>query len=190
MNDLLSSLLVGVFVGVVTLVGGYYFGVLRSRNERRDAAISEIFKEMMLFYRVILGWIGDRDPKGSPKVEPDLTWEEYSWKRYEIFIDAFQGNEIWLDGTTYKMIQEFAHAGWEIMATFSVQRAVNEPYEERRAAWDQLRKELLADKLNDASDALKDKMQVTPTTFVRRFRRLILRIMDRIEKKPNQADSD
>jgi hypothetical protein len=34
------------------------------------------------------------------------------------------------------MIQDFVDAGKEVLAKFSVQRAVNETHEERRAEWD------------------------------------------------------
>jgi hypothetical protein len=177
--DLMSPLL----VSVVSVVGGYYLGVVRGRNERRDAAIAEVFKEMMLFYRGILGWIDDPRPNGSPLVDPDITWKEYCWKRFDIFMDAFEGYEIWLGGNTHALIREFEHAGLEIMKEFSLPRAVNEPYEARRDEWDQLRNDLLARKLNKASDALRDEMQPTPTTF---FWHLILRIVERIEKNPNR----
>jgi hypothetical protein len=90
-SDLLSSALGDVVTLVGGLVGGYYIGVVRSRNERRDAAIAEIFKEMMLFYSGIQGWIDDPRPNGSPDVEPELTWEEYCWKSFEIFMNVFYG---------------------------------------------------------------------------------------------------
>jgi hypothetical protein len=80
-NDLLSALL----VSVISLVGGYYFGVVRSRNERRDEAIAAIYKEMMVFYRGIVGWI-------------------YCCKRLRTFMDVFVGYEIWLDEDTHKLI--------------------------------------------------------------------------------------
>jgi len=150
LSDLLSALL----VSVVSLVGGYYFGIVHSRNERRDGAIAEIFKEMMLFYRGIQGWIDDPRPNGSPNVEPDTTWEEYCWKRYDVFLDSLHGHEIWLDVETYKLLQEFAYAGLEVMSKFSLPRAVNETHTERRAEWDPLRRDVLAPKLNKASDAL------------------------------------
>jgi len=181
LNDLLSALL----VSVVSLVGGYYFGVVRSRNERRDGAIAEIYKEMMLFYRGILGWIDDPRPNGSPDVEPDTPWKDYCWKRFEMFMDVFEGYEIWLDEETHKLIQEFELAGLEAMNKFSLPRAVNETHAERRAEWDPLRRDVLAPKLNKASDALRAEMQAAPTTFLWR---LILRMVERIEKRPNRED--
>jgi hypothetical protein len=55
--------LVGIVVGGMS---GYVFGVLRtlneSRNERRDAALAEIFKEMALFYRYLVSWTDNYDP--------------------------------------------------------------------------------------------------------------------------------
>ena len=149
MNELLPALL----ASVISLVGGYYFGVVRSRNERRDAAIAEIFKEMMLFYRGIQGWIDD--PKGGPLVECDTSWEDHCWKRYAVFLDALHGYEIWLDEATYKLMQDFAHAGREVLNRFSLPRAVNEPDADRMAEWDRLRMDLLARRLNEATDAMK-----------------------------------
>ena len=55
-TDVLIAL-VGVVVGGL---GGYVLGVLRTlnerRNERRDVALTEIFKEMSLFYRSLVTW--------------------------------------------------------------------------------------------------------------------------------------
>ena len=53
----MTGLLLALVGGAVGLIGGYVFGVLRTlserRNERRDAALAEIFKEMSLFYRYL-----------------------------------------------------------------------------------------------------------------------------------------
>ena len=51
-TDVLIAL-VGVVVGGL---GGYVLGVLRTLNERRDVALTEIFKEMSLFYRSLVTW--------------------------------------------------------------------------------------------------------------------------------------
>ena len=56
--------------GVVGLLGGgyvgYVFGVLRtlseSRNDRRDAGLAEIYKELSLFHRYLASWTADYDP--------------------------------------------------------------------------------------------------------------------------------
>ena len=90
----LSALLSALLASVISIVGGYYLGVVRSLNERRENAIADIFKEMMLFYRGILGWIADPRPNGSPDVEPETTWKDYCWKRYAVFLDALHGYEI------------------------------------------------------------------------------------------------
>ena len=113
----------------------------------------------MLFYRGTLGWIDDPNPNGSPGVEPDTPWKDYCWKRLSKFMDVFHGYEIWLDKETYKLMQEFAHAGIEILEKFSRPRAVNESHEERRAEWDPLRRDVLAPKLNELSDTLRAEME-------------------------------
>jgi len=161
-NDLQSALL----VSMISLVGGYYLGVVRSRNERREEAIAAIFKEMIVFYRGIVGWIQTPNPNGSPDVEPDTTLADYCWKRLRTFMDVFVGYEIWLDEDTHKLIHEFEHAGLEVMKKFRLPRA------ERRAAWDRLRRDVLAPIVNKASDALRAEMQAIPTAFLRQ---LILR---------------
>jgi hypothetical protein len=60
-----------VILAVVGAVVGYTLGVLRalseSRNERRDAALADIYKELALFYRYLGSWTGDdSDPKNPP----------------------------------------------------------------------------------------------------------------------------
>ena len=110
-------------------------------------------------------------------------WEDYCWKRFGMFMDVFEGNEIWLDGETHRLIQEFEHAGLEVLKKFSRQRAVGESHEERRAEWEPLRRDVLAPKLNEASDALRAEMQATPTTFLWR---LLLRAVERVEKNTNR----
>jgi hypothetical protein len=60
-TDVLLALVSG---GVFGLLGGYVCGVLRTLNERRDAALAEIFKEMSLFYRSIVS--GTDDPNADP----------------------------------------------------------------------------------------------------------------------------
>jgi hypothetical protein len=66
-----TDLLIAVVGGAVGLVGGYVFGVLRTlgehRNERRDAALAEIFKEMSLFYRYLVSWTEDIDPENPQR---------------------------------------------------------------------------------------------------------------------------
>src|ERR671916_1003093 len=61
-----TDVLLALVSGVVGIIGGYIGGVLRtlseSRNERRDAALAEIFKEMSLFYRYLGSWIEGSDP--------------------------------------------------------------------------------------------------------------------------------
>jgi hypothetical protein len=61
-----------VILAVVGAVVGYTLGVLRalseSRNERRDAALAEIYKELSLFHRYLGSWTAhpNPDPKNPP----------------------------------------------------------------------------------------------------------------------------
>lgn len=68
----LLAALLGTGVGTL---GGYVFGVAQSRNERRDNALAEIFKEMMLFYRGVVAWTAPNQTTG-PITEPGTTWRD------------------------------------------------------------------------------------------------------------------
>jgi len=58
-------------------------------------------------------------------------------------------------------MQEFAHAGRDVLEKFSLPRAVNESHAKRRAEWDPLRRNVLAPTLNKASDALKAEFEAS-----------------------------
>jgi len=98
--------LLGAGVGIV---GGYFVGVAQSRNERRDNALAEISKEMMLFYRSVVAWTGPKQTYG-PLTAPNTSWRDYCRRQYEAFLNAFYGNGIWLSEDTSEMIQEVAEA--------------------------------------------------------------------------------
>jgi len=78
--------------GVVGLLGGgyvgYMFGVLRTlserRNERRDAALAEIFKGMSLFYRALASWTDGPNPDPNKRhPESDISVRYHANRRYQ-----------------------------------------------------------------------------------------------------------
>jgi hypothetical protein len=105
-----------LFLALVGAVAGYVFGVLRtlseSRNERRDAALAEIFKEMDLFHRYLGSWTDDQysDPY-KPTMESEssgIPARKHVKEQYNKFVLAFHGNAIWLGEDTYDLIQKFS----------------------------------------------------------------------------------
>jgi hypothetical protein len=118
-----TDLLIALAGGIVGLVGGYVFGVLRTlnerRNERRDAALAEVYKEMELFYRYLGPWIVDIDPDPhKPSMESKSSGvpaREHVKEQYNKFVLAFHGNAIWLGKDTYDLIQEFSIASRDFL---------------------------------------------------------------------------
>lgn len=145
--------LMGVVIG---LVGGYVFGVAQARAERRDSALAEIFKEMMLFYRSVVAWTSEHDTTG-PIVDPESTWKEFCRKQYEVFLDAFYGNAIWLGSNTEGMIEEFAHAGKDLLNHINND---GRRMKNGESAWD-WRKHNLAPKLTVVRDALRAEVETS-----------------------------
>ena len=73
----MTRLLVGLLTAVVGVVGGCFFGLAQSRNERRDNALAEISKEMMLFYRGVVAWTAPNETNVPLTAEPGTTWRDY-----------------------------------------------------------------------------------------------------------------
>jgi hypothetical protein len=116
-SDVLIAL-VGILVAVVGTVGGYLVGVAQSRNERRDAALAEIFKEMSLFYRYLGSWIEkiDPDPKKPTSASSDIPARKHVNNQYQKFTYTFYDvNAIWLGKDTYDLIQEFSVASRDFL---------------------------------------------------------------------------
>jgi hypothetical protein len=102
-TDVLIAL-VGVVVGGL---GGYVLGVLRTlnerRNERRDVALAEIFKEMSLFYRYLGSWIeaDNLDPDKPSATSGDIPVKDHVNDQYQKFTYTFYDvNAIWLGKDT------------------------------------------------------------------------------------------
>jgi hypothetical protein len=119
------DVLIAVVSGVVGLLGGgyvgYVFGVLRtlneSRNERRDAALAEIFKEMDLFHRYLGSWANnyDPDPNNPTGESSGIPAKDHVREQYNKFVLVFHGNAIWLGEDTYNLIQEFSVASRDFL---------------------------------------------------------------------------
>jgi hypothetical protein len=109
--------------GVVGLVGGYVFGVLRTlterRNERRDAALAEIFKEMDLFHRYLGSWADDPtrgpDAPSAASISSGISARKHANDQYQKFVLAFHGNAIWLGKDTYELIREFSDVSMDFL---------------------------------------------------------------------------
>jgi hypothetical protein len=117
-TDVLIALM-GVGVGSL---GGYVLGVLRTlnerRNERRDDALAEIFKEMSLFYRGIVAWSHSPTPD-SISAEWDIPLHEYVNKQYQKFVRTFYSNAIWLGKDTYNLLETFVQACRNVLNEFN-----------------------------------------------------------------------
>jgi hypothetical protein len=110
--------LVGILVAGVGTVGGYLVGVAQSRNERRDNALAEIFKEMSLFYRFLGSWTDGHnpDPKRPTAASSDIPAREHVNDQYQKFTYTFHDvNAIWLGKDTYDLIQEFSVASRDFL---------------------------------------------------------------------------
>jgi hypothetical protein len=114
-----TPLLTALLAAVISLVGGYLAGVRTSRNERRDAALAEIFKEMDLFHRYLGSWADDptRGPNAPSAASKSsgIPARKHVSDQYQKFVLAFHGNAIWLGKDTYELIQEFSAESMELL---------------------------------------------------------------------------
>jgi hypothetical protein len=116
-----TDVLLALVSGLVGIIGGYIGGVLRtlseSRNERRDAALAEIFKEMDLFHRYLGSWANnyDPDPNNPTGESSGIPAKDHVREQYNKFVLVFHGNAIWLGKKTYALIQEFSVASRDFL---------------------------------------------------------------------------
>ena len=115
-----GPLLIALLGAGVGIVGGYLVGVAQSRNERRDAALAEIFKEMSLFYRYLGSWIEDINPDpdetSAASESSGIPARDHTREQYEKFTYTFYDvNAIWLGKDTYDLIQEFSVASRDFL---------------------------------------------------------------------------
>jgi hypothetical protein len=111
-----------VLLAVVGAAVGYVFGVLRalseSRNERRDGALAEIYKELSLFHRYLISWTDGDDPSPyKPTAESGgIPARKHVKDQYNKFAYTFHDvNAIWLGKDTYDLIQEFSIASRDLL---------------------------------------------------------------------------
>jgi hypothetical protein len=164
-----TDLLLALVGGAVGLVGGYVFGVLRTlgehRNERRDAALAEIFKEMSLFHRYLVSWTDDidPDPKKPTAESSDIPARKHVREQYQKFTYTFHDvNAIWLGKNTYALIQEFSVASRDFLNELESMR-------ERAGAWrlpdgtnpKDRRKERITPKYDEVRDALRAEVEAS-----------------------------
>jgi hypothetical protein len=111
-SDVLIAL-VGILVVGVGAVGGYLVGVAQSRNERRDNALAEIYKEMTLFYGRLISWTDDPlppDPDQPSRMSLDVPVKDHVGEQFTKFTQTFYINAIWLGKDTSDLIEEFVQA--------------------------------------------------------------------------------
>ncbi len=153
----LFTLLGGIGGAHVGVFGGYYLGIGKSRNERRDEAIAEIFKEMSLFYRGMIHWTNYPTSTSWPITSPDTTWEQHCRKRFEIFSDTFYGNGIWLGESTYERIQGFAQSALDFLNELNQMNGEGKLLDGTHP-WDR-REQTLSDDLYEIENTLRDEME-------------------------------
>jgi hypothetical protein len=115
-----SPVLAALLASIVSVVGGYYLGVVRSRNERRDNAIADIYKALMRFYRSLISW--SEYPTGGPRQPPGAaptTWLDHCMGLLDEFAEAHYGNSIWIGRATDELITDFAVKGWKVLTRFA-----------------------------------------------------------------------
>jgi hypothetical protein len=164
-----TDLLIAVVGGAVGLEGGYVFGVLRTlgehRNERRDAALAKIFKEMSLFHRYLVSWTEDidPDPEKPTAASSDIPTRKHVNDQYQKFTYTFHDvNAIWLGKKTYALIQEFSVASRDFLNEL-------EDMKERAGAWrlpdgtdpKDRRKERITPKYLEVRDALRAEVEAS-----------------------------
>jgi len=164
-----TDVLIGLSGGVLGLLGGYVFGVLRTlserRNERRDVALAEIFKEMSLFYRYLGSWIeaDNPDPDKLSVASGDIPVKDHVNDQYQKFTFTFYDvNAIWLGKDTYDLIQEFSGASRDFLNELESMR-------ESAGAWrlpdgtnpKDRRQERITPKFYKVRDALRDEVEAS-----------------------------
>jgi hypothetical protein len=110
--------LVGILGGAVGTVGGYLVGVAQSRNERRDNALADIYKELALFHRYLTSWTADPnpDPNEPTRASGDIPAWKHVNDQYQKFTYTFHDvNAIWLGKDTYDLIQGFSLASRDLL---------------------------------------------------------------------------
>lgn len=111
---------------MISVVGGYLAGFRTSRNERRNDALAEIFKEMALFYRYLVSWTDTAapDPDEPTAESSGIPARKHVNDQFKKFVLAFYGNAIWIDNATYDLIQEFSLASRDLLNELESMRKI------------------------------------------------------------------
>jgi hypothetical protein len=157
-TDVLLALVSG---GVFGLLGGYMFGVLRTLNERRDAALAEIFKEMSLIYRSLVSWTDDpnADPNKPTPESSGIPVKTHVNDQFGKFARTFFDNAIWLGEDTYDLIKELVDAGRAILNELNSMRADGRLPDGTNPK--DLREEQLTPKFYEVRDALRAEVEAS-----------------------------
>jgi hypothetical protein len=163
-----TDVLIALAGGVVGIVGGYVFGVLRTlsehRNERRDAALAEIYKEMSLFHHYLFSWTDDVDPDPDKPTAAsvDIPARDHVNEQYQKFTHTFHDvNAIWLGKDTYDLIQGFSVASRDFLNELESMR-------KRAGAWclpdgtnskDRREERRITPKFYEVRDALREEVE-------------------------------
>ena len=107
---------------VIGVVGGYIGGVLQTlsehRNERRDAALAEIYKEMARFHRYLGSWTANYtlDPNEPTGESSGVPARKHVRDQYRKFVYTFHDvYAIWLGEDTYNLILKFSTASGDFL---------------------------------------------------------------------------
>lgn len=171
MTALVIDLMIALGGGVVGLIGGYVFGVLRtlteSRNERRDAGLAAIFKEMSLLHRYLVSWTAayDPDPKKTTAASDSegIPAQKHVKDQYNKFVHTFHDvNAIWIGEDTFDLIQEFSIASGELLNDLTDMEKID-------GVWllpdgtkpNERRKEQITKKYNQIRNALRAEVEAS-----------------------------
>jgi hypothetical protein len=150
---------------------GYVFGVLRtlseSRNERRDNAIAEIYKELALFHRYLGSWTADPnpDPKEPTSASVDIPAQKHVNDQYQKFVYTFHDvHAIWVGKGTFDLIQGFSLASRDLLNDLVHMRKMD-------GAWrlpdgmdpNARRKEQITPKYHQIRDVLRAEIEASRT---------------------------
>jgi hypothetical protein len=162
MTDVLIAL-IGILVAIVGTVGGYLVGVAQSRNERRDNALAEIYKEMTLFYGNLISWTDDPIPPypdQPSRASSGVAVKDHVGDQYTKFTRTFYSNAIWLGKDTYDLIEEFVQASRVFLNELNLMRGRvgRLPDGTKTKDW---REQRITPKFREVRDALQGEVEAS-----------------------------
>jgi hypothetical protein len=155
--------LVGILVAGVGTVGGYLVGVAQSRNERRDNALADIYKEMTLFYGRLISWTDDAIPPfpdQPSRMSSGVPVKDHVGEQFTKFTQTFYSNAIWLGKDTYDLIEEFVQASRVFLNELNLMRdrVGRLPDGTNPKDW---REQRITPKFREVRDALQDEVEAS-----------------------------